>query len=454
MEFTEKKEVLKQEIKEHVTIIDLSKLTFTSLLEYRSYAQGNDWTAAIQQAINEKKCVYIPDMQHEILLSRPIVLSSDCHLKVSPQQVIRLLPHRNTCLVRNKNIAAGTHQYTEQINPDERISVSGGIWTAPDNGAGAIDLVASLRGGFGLFEFSNVNQINVTDCTFRNSGSYAVHIGNCHDFYVNHIQFYEYHKDGIHINGPTKYGYIGNLSGKDLGDDLVALNAWDWFNAAITFGDIEHVLVENVQSDNNEIRLLTGRKLYGNDTAADCAIRNCVFENITGVYTFKLYYQPNCANAVVGFDMDASDSVGEMSNLYFSDISFPIIRQTGFNQIPIQGLFDILSNGTNLHFEQIKVQQSAEDLRKMGISLISAGPISATYQVSEDPASWGDFFQPNAVCHVDGITCKDITFAGKQEIDPALIAKEVHQTVNTDYPHSLPQGGTGYGTIKNIEVRI
>ena len=73
--------------------------------------------------------------------------------------------------------------------------------------------------------------------------------------------------------------------------------------------DQRKMVVENIKGDNNEIRLLTGRKVYRNGKKKDCDIRRCVFENITGIYTYKMYYQPNCRNVIMGKHFDSAETV-------------------------------------------------------------------------------------------------------------------------------------------------
>lgn len=219
------REKIKKEILENVTKINTESVKFTSVLEYRHLVKNNIWSDAIQAAIDEKKSVFIPDIGEDIILDSPIVLDSGCNLKADKNQKFRILPQNGICMVRNRNIAAGNHKYTEQSNPDEYITVSGGIWSTGYNRDCKNDRFGTLQGSWDVFEFSNVNHLNVTDASFTESASFAIQIGNCTGFYIDNIFYKNHHADGVHVNEPSKYGIIRNLSGKDLGDDLVALNA-------------------------------------------------------------------------------------------------------------------------------------------------------------------------------------------------------------------------------------
>lgn len=447
------KERIKSNIKETVKVIDTSSLVFTNIKDYEALVTDNIWTKAIQTALDEKKNVYIPYMGHEIIIDGTIFMDSHTNLKVDEKQVIRLKEHTNVCMLRNRNMIPGGHAYTEQVNPDEYITVNGGIWAAPDNGGLRMDNLGTIVGGFSEIAFSNARYINVTNATFSHGTSYAVMISNCTNFYVDNIKFDEYKKDGIHIDGPAKFGIISNLDGVGLGDDMVALLAWDWFSSGVTNGDIEDILVENVKGDNNEIRLLTGRKVYRNGKKKDCDIRRCVFENITGIYTYKMYYQPNCRNVIMGKHFDSAETVGKMDDIYYENITVPKIRNSGFNDIPVYGIFDILADCKNLNLKNIKLEHSLEELNDKNIKLINVGPISATYKYTDDKSMWGDFFEPDMCCFVEDINLENITFDDVKVTEAEKLVKETHQSINPDYPNTLPEGGTGFGKIGKVNVK-
>ena len=447
------KEQIKAKIKETVKVIDTSSLDFVNIKEYETLVTDNIWTKAIQTALDEKKNVYIPYIGHEIIIDGTIFMDSNTNLKVDKNQIIRLKEHTNLCMIRNRNMIPGGHAYTEQVNPDEYITVTGGIWAAPDNERLNMDNVSSFIGGFAEIAFSNVRYVNVTNVTFSRGTSYAVMMSNCTNFYIDSIKFDQFGKDGIHIDGPAKFGIISNLDGVGLGDDMVAILAWDWYTSAITNGDIEDILIENIKGDNNEIRFLAGRKVYRNGKKKDCDIRRCVIENITGIYTFKMYYQPHFKNVVWGKYFDSAETVGEMNDMYFENITVPKIRTTGICNIPIYGIFDILADCKNLNFKNIAVNHSLEELDDKNIKLINVGPISATFQYTDDKSKWGDYFEPDMCCFVEDINLENITLDNVKITDAQKLVKETHQKINPDYPNTLPEGGTGYGKVERVNVK-
>lgn len=445
------REMIKEDIIKNVKVIDTSCVNFTDVTKYEHLVtEDNIWTKAIQAALDENKNVYIPYIGKEIVIDGSIFMDSHTNLKVDKNQHIRLKENSNTYMIRNRNILPGSHAYIDMHNPDEYITVSGGIWSGPGNGKNTLEWACCVSSAMA---FSNVKYVNITDVAFDDIRPYSIMMSNCENFYVNNIRFDNCKNDGFHVDGPARYGHISNLSGEGLGDDMVAILAWDWYNCGMTNGNIEKIFVENVVGDNNELRLLTGRRIYPNGTTHDCDIKDCVIENFSGLYTYKMYYQPHCRNVVMkDKNFDRAETVGRMENIYFNNISFPNVKANGFSDIPVLGLFDILADCKNLNFENIKVSDSLDELDAKGVKLINAGPISATWKYGRSTDDWGDFFDPDMCCEVEDIHLDNITFDGEKVTDSSRLVKETHQTINSDYPNTTPAGGKGFGKIKSVEV--
>ncbi len=444
------KEKIINDIKDNVKVIDTSELEFTSVTEYKHLVKGNIWTKAIQTALDEKKNVYIPYMGKEILTDGSIFMDSNTNLKVDENQEIRLVENSDVYMLRNRNILPGNFAQAKLTNPDENITVTGGIWRSPGNKKMTLEVYCCVTA---CFAFSNVKYVNITNVKFSDVSTYSLMFSNCENFYVDTINFNNCRNDGFHVDGPAKYGIGRNLSGKALGDDMVAILSWDWYNCGMTHGSIEKILVENVEGDDNELRLLTGRKVYPDGTSYDCDLKDCVFRNISGFYTYKMYYQPHCRKVPLkDKNFDRAETVGRMDNIYFDNITFKKVRPTGFSAIPVYGLFDILADCSNLNFENINVEYDLDEVDKMGLKLINAGPISATWKYGENTDDWGDFFDPDRICIVEDIRLKNICFNGTKVNDPDLLVKETHQKINLNYPETTPQGGTGYGKIEKVVV--
>jgi hypothetical protein len=336
---------------------------------------------------------------------------------------------------------------------DVNMSVEGGIWDDRRVGKGKAINDPSCKGAYGVIIFSNVEQVWIHDLVIRGSMNYGVQICDCSDFIVENIFFDNHHKDGVHVNGPAKYGTVRHLSGAHMDDDMVALNAWDWDTSAITMGTIDHLVIEDVRSTENELRMLPGQKIFDDGTKEDCDISNCVLEGISGIYTFKLYGQPNIRNAIDLVSHDVSGTVGNIYNIHFKDISLLKVQPTGLNDLPVQGMFDICSDCRDLFFEDIHVANTVAECKEMDVALIKVGPLSCVWKNgSEDPAKWGEVFDPDAICHATDLYLKNVDYAGETVTDPSLLTKTIRMTINPDYPKTTPKGGTGYGTLGKVEI--
>ena len=446
-------------------ITDYSDRVYTKEIEIKS-PQGVQnvtakiWTKAFERAFSENTNVYVPDIGEVIYLDDSIVLSTGNKLKVEKTQRIAMIPHAAVTLVRNKNLISGADKFLHLNNPDCGIVIDGGIWDSLEytkeftraSQNGNFKLWSSkedhIPGAWAIMIFSNVRDIIIKNATFENGQSYAIQISNCEGMDIQDLQFNNYHKDGVHINGTVKYGYVANLTGKDMGDDMVAMNAWDWNTSAMSFGSIEKLFVENVFSSHNEFRLLPGRKSYSDGTFADCDIKDCVIKNVEGVYTFKLYGQPNCHDT-----SDCSETLGVIKNVHFEDIRFPEISPEGFGGLPVEGLFEVCADVSDVWLNNISIESPYSDFEKYGVSVIKVGPLSATIKYNPDDIStWIEVFYPDNICtmkdtHIGKISFADYTVT-KDDIN--MVAKATRQTPNPDYPNTTPKGGTGYGIIENV----
>ncbi len=449
---------------DHVSVLEYSDYVEKKVLQI--FANGvcvsveaEIWTEAINKALLEKKHVYIPDMNRTIYIDSSIIMRSDYSLKIAPEQVIALAPGTGLSLLRNENIIPGAKNAVSRINPDRNFSVEGGIWTALERENKNIDLRSErenpAQGAVAVMLISNAEDVVIKNVTFLEATAYAIEISNIEGFCISDITFKSFHRDGIHINGPSSYGMVRNLHGDDMGDDMVALNAWDWHCSAMTFGTIDHIYVSNIESTSNELRILPGQKIFDDGSRTECDIHHCVFENMSGIYTYKMYAQPFILNEICGLN-DASGTVGNLYDLYFKNVEFPRIKEAGFGSIiSVKGLFEICADCNNINIENVNVSEGMDELLQRDITLVKVGPLSATYKGGkDDPAKWGEVFDPNAVCTVDNLKIKNITYNRKPAdiSSREKIVRTIRLCVNKDYPNTTPRGGTGYGILKSVEI--
>ena len=413
---------------------------------------------AIQAALDKYKCILI-DKRERMYVDKPIIMKSGYRLKLDRYQEISNLPDARTCIIRNENIINADFKRAVHENFDTDISVDGGIWDGGLKAGDGEDKRLKIgpgpqcKGDLSIMIFVNIENLVLGNAEFKNGGiNYGVQLGSVKGFHISNLTYIGYGRDGVHVNGPASYGEICNLYGKDMGDDMVALNAWDWDTSAVTFGTIEYIYVHENQSSNNESRLLPGRKMYDEDYV-DCDIKNCILEKLSGIYTFKIYCQPNIFNAEIDGYHDVSGAVGNISNVWFYDIDVDENKSKGFHDLPVNGVFDICADCHDLHFENIRVHANRADLEKAGIKLVSVGPLSAVWtNGSENPDDWGEVFDPDAICHVDDIYFKNITFKDGKADAREDLTKEIKMTINPDYPRTKPKGGTGYGVLGNVYI--
>lgn len=444
------KEQIKNDILDTVKVIDTSGLDFTDVREYEYLVKDGIWTKAIQTALEEKKNVYIPNVGHEILIDHSIFMDSNTNLKVDENQVIRLIEKKNVFVLRNRNIAPGHHAPQGLENPDENITVTGGIWKSPGNIKTTLEWCCCVAS---CFLFSNVRNFNIKNVRFEDVLTYAIQISNAENYYISGVNFTNCHNDGLHMNGPLNYAYVENLEGVALGDDVIAVSAWDWYNCGMTHGDINNIYIKHVRCEDNEMRMLAGDKPYPNGVVGTCNIKNCVFEDFEGVYLYKMYYQPHWRKVhTKNKNFDATESVGRMDNIYFDGVNIAYKEGNGFSPIDICGLFDILADCENLNFENINIDYTYDQLKAMNRKFMNVGPLSATLKIGDNTDDWGDLFDADRCCTVKDIHLKNITFKGEKITDKDMLVSEMHQKINPDYPNTVPEGGTGFGKILEITV--
>ena len=307
--------------------------------------RGQVWTSAIQTALDEHLAVHIPYRAEPYYIDAPLVLRSGQRLLVDPRAELRLVPGTNTCILRNQNPFSGQDgPVPAQTRPDTDIFISGGIWStlatsrqeSNGNVRGRVDQADSCPGAHGTILLHNVERVVVRGVTIRQCRPFGFQMGNCSDFLLEDIHFEDQRRDGVHLEGPARYGLIRRLSGV-TGDDMVALNAWDWRQYSVTFGAISHVLVEGLQGSayrapaetanpyvpdgSAEVRLLAGTKRFPSGQVVNCDIHDCVFRDLGNVRTFKIYDQPNLE---LGRDVDYAEPIGALSGLVFAGLRIPV----------------------------------------------------------------------------------------------------------------------------------
>lgn len=408
----------------------------------------------INKALCEHKNVYIPYIGFPIVLHNPVIMRSNTHLKVDEHQILMQGKDSIACLLRNENVQDGQNKPADSTTRDKNISVEGGIWNIRSKHRCKIDNTGiGFPGCLGSIVLSSVENFTLKNMQVFDSyvagpkgndvSSYGIQLSNCRDFVVENIELYDNRRDGVHIDGPAEYGIVRHIRGEKMGDDLVSLLGWDWYNSGLTFGSISHIWVDDIKGGQDEFRLLPGQKIYPDGTRLDCDIRNCILENISNLYTVKIYEQHNIENPFLDFD-DSSGTVGNVENIYFKDISF-LPSLEGFSGAPVNGLFDVCCNLLNCSFENISVSDSLQKCADKEISLIKVGPLTYSF------ADFGEVFNPDSVGTIDNVRLKNIIFDGEKIEDKSKLVASVNKRYG-DYQFVSIGKGAGYGVIGKVEV--
>jgi hypothetical protein len=410
--------------------------------------------AVINRALKEHRRVYIPYIGFPIVLHNPIILSSDMHLKVDEHQILMQGKDSIACLLRNENVQDGNEGPVTAENRDKNISVEGGIWNIRTKQRCKIDNSGiGYPGSLGSVIFSSVENFSLRNMQIFDSyvagprgstpSSYAIQLSNCRDFLIENIDVQNNSRDGVHIDGPAEYGIVRHIRGEKAGDDLVSLLAWDWYNSGLSFGNISHIWVCDVQGQKDEMRLLPGQKVYPDGTRVDGNIENCIIESVKNLYVVKIYEQHNLENPYLPFD-DSSGTVGVVRNIYFKDISL-VPSLSGFAGVPLNGLFDICCNFSDCYFENISVSADHQRCADRELSLIKVGPLSYIC------GKYGEAFNPDSIGTIDKVSIKNAKFADEVITDKSKLISTVNKRQD-GYGFISIVKGKGYGKVGSAEV--
>jgi hypothetical protein len=427
---------------------------------------GEVWRAAMQSSLDSDSYVYVPARPEPYYLDGPIILDTNTAFVADPGAEIRLVPGANTCMIRNRSVYASTHSpESRHPDPDTDIIIRGGIWTtlatspseSNGNERGRADERDSAPGAHGVILIHNATRVEIRELEIRESRPFGIHLGNTEHFTVEKIQYSDHRRDGIHLDGPVRYGVIRDIRG-DTGDDMVALNAWDWHQYSATFGPISHILVDGVEctraDSHASLRLLPGYKMYADGSRVACPVEHCVLKNIRGIRNFKIYDQPNLED---GGTTDYSDPVGDVLDIHLTDLFLQAeaIESDPDRTFLFHGVIEVAANAKNLSIHRVVIACESPRLPD-GYCLLSVGPLSATFRRDKtDPSTWTELFSPDKDFAIAELSIGDIdviyTTSGKsirKSVSPSTLVRTISQTVNLDYPNTVPRGGTGKGRIK------
>lgn len=399
-----------------------SKLTDrTELTDYSELVRTENgleiWSDALQRALDEHEIVVVPAREKPYYIDRQIVIGSNRRIEAKGATIIQT-PGCELLMLRNASTANGTHAPINGTAKDCNISIVGGRFEesrrsrAGYGSSGKYDAKRSFYGVSTLFFFNNMENLTLEGVTFAHTGGFAVQIGDISDAVFERIRFEECYADGIHVNGNTKNLLCRDIKGQ-VGDDLVALNAYDWQNSSVDFGPISTLLCEELELSTDSrykaMRIEPGRYYYDDGSEVNCSICDAIIRNVRGIKTFKLYYQ------TPRYELGSAPErggVGSADNIFFEDIAVdldePIDKFPEYmNSDPIRGSFAAFELGADIGQITLDSIDFRTDVSKFPLArLVAVGPKSVVVGKSE-------VFDPYVSCRVEKLSLRDIRINGE-----------------------------------------
>ena len=435
-----------------------------SLADYRALVRAvngtNMWTAALQKALDEHEIVTIPASDEKYFFDGTVVVPSRRRIEAKGA-TIRLADGMRTVLLRNASAQDGTlAPIPASAKRDTDIAIVGGRWEdcctrrAGYGRTGMFNLLPRRKGNyFGvstLFFFNNVNRLSVTGATFHHTGGFAVQAGDGDAVAFRDISFDRCFADGLHLNGNLTRVLARNVRGQ-VGDDLVALNAYDWLNSSVNFGPQRYILCEDLElvrlpgvSAYPAIRIQPAKYRYADGSIVDCAISDVIFRRVKGITTYKMYLQT--PRYTIGSTPEWAE-VGSGGNLFFSDLEIDLdapidkIGQYATQEAP-RGHFAAFEFGANLslvHFKNIDITFHAD--RWPLTHLVQVGPKSCFYP-GKDGKPGTEIFDPYVSCRVERVVLENVRVHGTPPAE--LVYSAAFDDINKD------GRSTGRGVIEKI----
>ena len=411
----------------------ISRLTDrVCLSEYKSLCRkasvdGNPvliWSDALNAALREHQVVSIPSSDSPYYIDEPVIIRSNRRIEAHNDAIIRQMPDVDVLMLRNENVIDGTHAQTNPLLRDENISIDGGCWEESNRyrrgygRSGKFDSERSMYGVSTCMLFSAVNRLTLTNMTFRHTAGFSVQIGNASDIWCENILFESCYADGLHINGNTENIVTRHIFG-EVGDDLVALNMYDWLDSSINFGTMKNVLCEDLNlypsSPYKAIRIAPGVHWFDDGSTVECRAENIILKKVRGIMNFKMYLQT--PGYYLGTEPEKA-AIGGGDNIFFDDIEIDLKNPIdGFDNYlhsdPVTGYiaaFEIGSNFKTVTFENIVLTLHRD---KYPLSnLLNVGPKSATCKSGNGQTY--ECFDPYLNCTVDKLVFKNININGEK----------------------------------------
>lgn len=410
---------------------------------------GKVWTKALRAALRENEIVEIPTGGAPYYIDDTVVIPSNRRIEAW-RAVLCLTPECRVLMFRNEHVKDGTKAPIDSAERDCNISIFGGCFAesrAKRAGYGASGRYSEKEEFFGVSTcmlFNNIENLTLENVTFRGTAGFAVQIGDIKNAVFDNIWFQNCFADGLHINGGSENIVARHIYG-EVGDDLVALNAYDWQNSSVNFGVIKNVLCEHLNlaplSRYKALRFEPGIYTYADGTTVDCALENIIIKDVIGIKTFKMYFQtPPYA---IGGERENGEA-GTLDNFFFEnirvDLTGPIDAFPEYvNGDAVRGAFAAFELGAKIGtitFENIDFTHHGEEFPLS--YLVCIGPKSIV-------SGGNEVFDPYVNSRAEKLIFKNITVNGEKPADIRPLLREIaFDDVNGD------NNSSGKGEISEV----
>ncbi len=417
------------------------------------------WSNALQKALDENEIVRIPAKDEPYLIDKTITIPSNRHIIAEDGAIIRQAEGVRVLMLRNEHTKDGTHIPIDTSDRDCNITITGGRWEESWRtrlGYGRTGMYVQDRSEFfgvsTLMLFTNISGLTLENMTFAHTAGFSVQAGDADDMVFENIEFVSCYADGLHLNGNIENVYVKNVRGQ-VGDDLVALNTYDWQNSSVNFGPGKTIWCEDLElsadSPYKAFRLQPAIYKYDDGSTVDCALIDVVIKNVVGILTYKMYMQT--PGYVVNVNKPEWGAIGSMDNIYFEninvDLNKPLDGMAVYrNHDPVRGAFaafEINANIGNIQFKNVNIQMY-RDKWPMSYA-VTFGPKSAVADCEKGVYETFDPYLSSVVEHLvlDNLTVNDIKVTQAEEYIKAVVFEDI----NGD------GFSTGKGEIKKITVK-
>lgn len=435
-----------------------------SILDYATLVRMRNgvavWTDALQRAVAEHEIVVIPPSDEPYVIDGTVILPSNRRIEAHGATV-RLVEGMNTLLFRNANAVDGTLTLVPAGSRDTNIAIVGGTWEdwctrrQGYGHSGMFDIPPRRRGNFlgvsAMMFFCNCDHLAIVGVTFRHCGAFAVQAGCGDAMHFENISFDRCFADGLHLNGNLSRVLARHLRGQ-VGDDLVALNAYDWLDSSVAFGSQREILCEDLELVRAPsfdvypaIRIQPAKYRYADGAVVDCSVSDVIFRRVRGITTFKCYFQtPRYA---IGEEPEWGET-GSGGNILFEDVEIDLtgpIDNIGqyASADAARGHFGAFEFGANLSSVELRKIDITFHTDKFPLShLVVVGPKSC---VAPGKDGCGDMetFDPYASCRIEKMTLSGVRVRGS--VPKELVCATSFDNINGDGRSS------GHGEIGTIE---